>query len=380
MPPFMDFRLIPGSAESFQNGFEPSVENPYDPEYRIFNYPAFWRLFFYTGITQTDTIWISVLMLALFFTGLLLFPKQLTTAQAAWMLVTIFSPASMLLYERGNTDLIVFFICALIVWSTTYSTYGAAVLIAIGTIIKLFPFFGITVFLKEQRRTFWLVVAGCFLVLAIYMVLAASSVNASWSLTMRGVEISYGANTLFRRYELPMLDWLQTYFRPGTAEAVLRFVPILVAMLMLLFVAIRALKYPSRVDVGEVRHVAAFRIGASIYVGTYLLGNNWDYRLAFLIFVVPQLAEWMSALPLEIRSAARLGMVCLILTCWHFIAWYSPVIGSNFVLLETTFILDEFINWTLMIALTYLLVVSLPVWMKADLKRLLPERRLVSST
>ncbi|HAV76663.1 MAG TPA: hypothetical protein DCX53_04835, partial [Anaerolineae bacterium] len=27
-PVFLDFRLIPGSAESYRNGFEPSVENP----------------------------------------------------------------------------------------------------------------------------------------------------------------------------------------------------------------------------------------------------------------------------------------------------------------------------------------------------------------
>ena len=52
---FMDFRLIPGSAESFRHGFEPSVKNPYDPNLRIFNYPFFWRLFFYTGITLADT-------------------------------------------------------------------------------------------------------------------------------------------------------------------------------------------------------------------------------------------------------------------------------------------------------------------------------------
>ena len=31
LPVFLDFRLIPGSAESFANGYEPSIENPYDP-------------------------------------------------------------------------------------------------------------------------------------------------------------------------------------------------------------------------------------------------------------------------------------------------------------------------------------------------------------
>jgi len=42
-PVFRDWLLIPGSAESFRNGFEPTIENPYDVGQRIFNYPAFWR-------------------------------------------------------------------------------------------------------------------------------------------------------------------------------------------------------------------------------------------------------------------------------------------------------------------------------------------------
>ena len=45
-PQFADFRLIPGSAESYREGFEPTQRNPGDPHNRIFNYPAFWRLFF----------------------------------------------------------------------------------------------------------------------------------------------------------------------------------------------------------------------------------------------------------------------------------------------------------------------------------------------
>jgi hypothetical protein len=108
-PPFLDFRLIPGSADSFRHGYEPSVENPYDTTQRIFNYPAFWRLFFYTGITQDDTIWISVTMIVLFFIAVFLFPERLSLVGAVAMLLVIFSPAAMLLYERGNVDLIVFF-------------------------------------------------------------------------------------------------------------------------------------------------------------------------------------------------------------------------------------------------------------------------------
>src|SRR5215211_8035924 len=80
--PFQDFRLIPGSAESFAHGYEPSIENPYDPTQRIFNYPAFWRLFFYMGITQDYSIWISITMIILFFAGVFLFPEKLSVSGA----------------------------------------------------------------------------------------------------------------------------------------------------------------------------------------------------------------------------------------------------------------------------------------------------------
>jgi len=36
----------------------------------------------------------------------------------------------------------------------------------------------------------------------------------------------------------------------------------------------------------------AFRFGAGIYCGTYLLGTNFVYRLMFLLLCVPQLQGW----------------------------------------------------------------------------------------
>jgi hypothetical protein len=378
-PPFVDFRLIPGSAESFRMGFEPSVTNPLDPEHRIFNYPAFWRIFFYTGITQADTVWVSVSMLALFFLGVFLFPKQLTISQAAWMLVVLFSPASMLLYERGNVDLIVFFICAMIVVSASYSIGLATSLIAFGTIVKMFPLFGVSVLLKEPKHRFWWLFASCLLVLIGYMISASSSVNASWNLTMRGYEISYGTNMFFRRYEIPLLQLLQETLPLETATAMLMFAPIAAGVLVVLLVAFRAITNRLDLEGDDERNLAAFRMGAAIYVGTFLLGNNWDYRLAFLVLVVPQLWEWMRSSHHKTRSLAQLCMLSVILTCWHFIAWYSPLINSDMISVESIFVLDEFINWILMATLAYLFVVSMPDWMKQQIRSILPVRRIAIS-
>ena len=208
VPPFKDFRLIPGSAESFRNGFEPTVINPSDPNGRIFNYPAFWRLFFYTNITQDDTIWIAVVMIILFFIGVMLFPQRLSVPGAFWMLLIVFSPAPMLLYERGNADLIVFFICAMILMAVEYSAVWTSVLIVIGSIVKMFPLFGITVLLKESKHRFWKFALGCILFMVVYGLLTFQSQSAAWNTTMRGNGLSYGTFVFVTRFDY----YLQLYF------------------------------------------------------------------------------------------------------------------------------------------------------------------------
>ena len=377
MPPFVDFRLIPGSAESFLRGFEPSVENPFDPRQRIFNYPTFWRIFFYSGITQEDTIWIGISMLVLFFVAVFLFPSNLTPADSLAMLFVLFSPASMLLYERGNVDLIVFFVCVVNIVLASYSPYLAAAGILFGAVMKVFPFFGISILLKESRNRFLWLSGICALLFLVYFFLTLETATVAWNRTMRGTEISYGANVLFDRYEASIVRFLSQWF--SDPKPLLQYGSIVVAMLLIVIAGMYALARQQTLTSSSERNLAAFRMGASIYVGTFLLGNNWDYRLAFLVLVVPQLMEWIRSSQGKIRFVAQLCLVCLTLSCWHFMAWYAPMVRSNSLLVEITYLFDEVMNWTLMVTLAYLFVVSLPDWLTADLKRFVPQRRLVPS-
>ena len=367
-PPFSDFRLIPGSAETFRMGIEPSVRNPGDPHKRIFNYPTFWRLFFYTGITQADTIWISILMIMLFFVGVFLFPEKLTVSNAMWMLLIVFSPASMLLYERGNVDLIVFFLCVAIVLATDYSGYAAAALLIVGTVVKLFPFFGITILLRESKRKFIWLSAGCLLVLLIYMYVTWESVNVSWNLTMRGKDISYGANVFFYRYGQALSQFFSQWFVDAQVDRILQIGPMILASILVLISGVAGLRTREPLATSSERNLAAFRMGASIYIGTFLLGNNWDYRLAFLVLVIPQLLEWSSSLIQNYRFIARVSLFGVLASCWHFIIWFSPFFnffqGSN----ELWFVFDEFLNWMLVASFAYLLLASAPDWLKVGLQ------------
>ena len=373
-PPFKDFRLIPGSAESFRNGFEPSIKNPGDPNGRIFNYPAFWRLFFYTNITQDDTIWIAVVMISLFFLGVMLFPQKLSLPGAFWMLLIVFSPASMLLYERGNADLIVFFICAMTILATGYSANLTAALIVIGSIVKMFPLFGITVFLKEEKRKFWKLAIVSILFMIVYGLLTFKSQSAAWNTTMRGDGLSYGAFVFVTRFNYYFQLYIPNLFSYDQWRLLFEILAVVLIMGSVI-PAVRGVHLSASDD----RNLAAFRMGATIYVGTFLLGNNWDYRLAFLIFVVPQLSQWFYSENKKQRYIAIGTMLAVILSCWHLVFLLDiPFIPFDNEI-DRLVVVDELVNWLLLMGFAYLLAASIPVWLKQDLQKIFGSQKQISA-
>lgn len=356
-PQFSDFRLIPGSAESYRAGIEPTQRNPGDPHKRIFNYPAFWRLFFYTGITQNDTVWIVLVMLVLFFVSVFLFPQNITILDSIAMLFVIFSPASMLLYERGNVDLFVFFLCAMVVLSYDYSPFVTSALLVFATIVKLYPFFGVAVLLKESKSKFIGLFLGCSGILIAYIFTTFKSVKASWGLTMRGDEISYGANVFFLRYS----QYVSNLLGVSLTTPVLQYGSIALAFVLITVAGLFGLSNRASLAASSVKNFAAFRMGASIFVGTFLLGNNWDYRLAFLILAMPQLLQWSKRTDKHYRSMINASLVLIFVSCWHFELWFAPALIS---VKEPIFILDEISNWMLVGGFSYLLFASAPDWVK----------------
>jgi hypothetical protein len=314
-------------------------------------------------------------MLVLFFVAVFLFPSHITPTDSLAMLLVLFSPASMLLYERGNVDLMVFFVCVVNIVLASYSPYLAAAGILFGAVMKVFPFFGISILLKESRNRFLWLSGICALLFLVYFFLTLETATVAWNRTMRGTEISYGANVLFDRYEVSIVRFLSQWL--SDPNPLLQYGSFIVAILLILIAGMYALAQQQPLTSSSERNLAAFRMGATIYVGTFLLGNNWDYRLAFLVLVIPQLMEWIRSPQGNVRFIPQLCLICLMLSCWHFMAWYAPMIRSNSLLVEITYLIDEIMNWTLMVTLAYLFTVSLPDWITTDVRRLLPRWRLV---
>jgi hypothetical protein len=364
-PIFLDFRLIPGSAETFRSGIDPAVSNPNDPLERLFNYPKIWYLLFNTGISQGDTVWICIVLLILFFLTVFAFPEKLRVRDTLLLLVIVFSPACMLLYERGNVDLIFFILTGLMILTLSRWPVVAIGILAVASFFKLFPFFAIAGFLQENKKRFYVLSSTAAAIFLCYLVFSVDSLKASWQLTWRSTDISYGVYIIFDLLHDYVRFYLLQIVPENQIQAVLAILPHLTAFVVLAGMFFLAIRQKISFPISSERNLVAFRVGAAIYVGTFLLGNNWNYRLAFLIFLIPQLSQWLFASPRKHRWMYWGMFAVIFVSCWNMLIGYAflKIFPGDYEF--RLLIFDEVANWGVFAGLAFLLFASAPAWFRS---------------
>jgi hypothetical protein len=115
------------------------------------------------------------------------------------------------------------------------------------------------------------------------------------------------------------------------------------------------------------RTMDAFRTGSGVYIGTFLLGANNDYRLIFLLFVIPQLAFWANRPSHSISNLSKLMILTIVFSLWHgVIDPFVPVLHLGFL----GSLLYGMASWLTFGGLLFLFVCSLPEWVTETTKEL----------
>ena len=366
MPAFMDFRLIPGTAETVRMGMDPTISNPGDPIGRLFNYPKVWYLIFYTGVSQNDTIWVVIPLIILFFISVFAFPGELKVLDVLLILCIIFSPAAMFLYERGNVDLIFFTLCASALLIMDFSAYTSLALVLMGAVFKIYPIFMMSVYLDQGKKRFWYLFLAGSLIFGAYTLLSWNDFRTDWNITQRGFDYSYGANVIILHFRHELNVFLLNTFSHGWTDRFLDFGPYIIAIIIFSIAVVLGVRSAVTSGAHNQRNLAAFRLGASIYIGTFLMGNNWDYRLVFLVFTLPQISEWAQARGERMRALAILNFGMMFIACWYLVI---GLLLNNYGLLDVLkdplFVLDEIAKWGMFMGLTILFFASAPEWLKS---------------
>ena len=359
--PFADLRSITGGAESFALGHDPLYENPRDPWNRLMNYPRIWQASFALGINQSHTQYIGGIIAVLFFSGVLIAFIAVDRVTALILAIVIFSPAVLLGIERGNIDLFMFFLLALALLAGRFNTVAALAFILLATILKIFPIFGLSYLLKEEKRRFFLLVLLALALLVAYIVLTFDDLQQIFKATPRQSVISYGLN----------VGWMWVSDRSYLLGSITRLVSY--CLVALVIISALFLRFSKNVSTAmrDNKYIDAFRIGASIYAGTFLLGNNWEYRLMFLIFTIPQLVVWARKENMWLSRLAKVTMVAIVVACWFFMI--SKVLLFIPVRQSLVMFLDELSTWIVFAGLTHLLIFSMPGWFAWPRRSLSPQ-------
>lgn len=369
--PFLDLRFFSGSAESLRQGFDPAVNNPFDPRRRIFNYPNIWYALVTSGITDSWIDPIAVGMIALFLGTVVIFPGRLSWLATALILLALISSAAMLGYARANVELFIFSLMVISLLLAEGAPVAAFAVMAFSILLKIIPVLGLGGFIGRNRTWSLRLMLGAIGFTIAYFLASLKDMLFMFNTYQRGFVAAYGTGVVPAIMDAIVRDHILNagptllYKINSRLDRVFLAVPalpvILAALVLAAFVYL-GLRHRRPTDAADTRNLRAFWMGAGVFVGTYFISTNWNYRLIFLILTLPQLAEWAFSRQRGTRSWAIVSLVMLFVSMWY--AGFTAAVARSMPLgTYLAIVLIAAANWCLFASLIYLVSASLPVWL-----------------
>jgi hypothetical protein len=94
--------------------------------------------------------------------------------------------------------------------------------------------------------------------------------------------------------------------------------------------------------------VLALHVAALIFLGTFLVANNFDYRLVFLLLALPPLAAWARTPRHPLAGLASVTLVSVLVLLW---------VGS---LSQRLHLWDELVTWAVAGLLGAMVLATIP--------------------
>ena len=273
-PGFADLRSIQAGLGADAHGINPQQANRGDPLGRPMNYPSVWlsiARFLHWEIERN--LLLSGAACGAMFAACC---HHIISRWPSWWAVPLcLFGAPALMVERANNDSVVF----VLVFLGAVSARGwFAVLLPAATLLKIFPVLALPAFARD-RRLFVMAAAGC--------VAAGVFLLPQIPLIRSGTPAS-----LLLSYGLPV-------YVMGFAAAGVSVPPEAIGAALLglaILVSRRACQWLDATDAAEDKVATRlFLAGTGLYIGTTLLGANWDYRACVLLMTIPFVGKLPSA-------------------------------------------------------------------------------------
>ncbi len=318
--PFMDLHGVTSWCELFRSGGDPALQDtvilfPGEPPYPNFrmNYSPLVFLLSYMGLhPESIPVW-GALLAVLFIISVWVLACPTSWKQSAFWIAATFSPASALVMERGNLDTMVFAMLAGALLLRNRPPMESGLILAASS-MKFFPIAALLAPWAGGRRGARVATAGAALLFLFLLAMLTGRLGA--------IATSLGSqdHTAFGAVVAACL--LRNSFLIGP-EVGLMLGHLLKGAAWLLGIGFFLLGFLGRGGNGGVliseRSRHAFLLGAPVFFLLFLSGNQMDYKVIFLFFMIPAILEVRRSEKSPLSAVATIWIVLLgVYSYWTF--------------------------------------------------------------
>ena len=258
---------------------------------RINTHPSIWVYLFSLLNLKNPLVYnisIVTLFTLYFFILIKLFRTYQNNLSKLVLLIFFFSTTNFILIERLATDLVIFLIVYFIL--NTKNKIFQSLLIFVGFILKYYPIFLITL-LTERKKYIFTFLTCLMAFISLFYIKEIQLVNKN--IVEMALPIAYGSRTMLKAFYHLSLEY--NFFLNDENMNFFRNLTVLSFFMYTLFLVIVGYNNKYLMNT-KYKLDKYFLAGASIYVGTFIIGANVDYRLIFLIFTIPYVINLESKL------------------------------------------------------------------------------------
>ena len=283
MPYFLDLKLLLCGIEVIGKGI-----NPYDELYcwsqQNFNYPISWSIFsLFPFFKANNNIIIGIIIFFIFYISVIIYTGKLPFILFIFYFFILFSPSVLLGLDRANSDLIIFIFLISTLIITTNKYYITSIIL-LCSFLKLFPIGAVLSLIKIKNRSnrFLTITLSSILFLLFIYVFQENIKIVSLKTPRPYQDYSFGLQTI-PNYAINIfkIDKSQVYF-------------FFYLLLILLITTLAFFKYQTffKYKLSNSKFGYGYLIGSGIFIVSYIIGNNFEYRFVFLILTIPQIFIW----------------------------------------------------------------------------------------
>lgn len=362
-PTFFDWVYMEKGMDCIRKGFD-IINDPSCIGLFGWNYPRIWNLLQYTFVSEQYTSISAFTLITVFGAIVFAFIRRINFTEGIGYGLILCSPPVMLAVERANPDLLIFILLAGVLYGLNRSGFLRKFVYSIILFCGLLKYYPVSAFLlslREKKKEILIMGLLSLIIFIPYLYFSLHEMQLSNQQFEKDIWVTTGS--------MIFVDWLT-----GVLQNIVSLKPevmhlsVWLAIALIFLFSFLQIKNQKNIPVPETKNMDSFRMGAGIFIGSFIFGYNFDYRLIFLIFTFPQMMEWCKTEnPMRKISMIALSGLVFYFQYYFLLGNASRIFSDkkwDDLLIFFTFPMKEMVIWGIFVYYVYAIMRTLPDWIR----------------